>query len=139
MFNKLFRTVKRNKEVIFIAAAAIAGYYIYKDYMMRHSEGFAGGEGKINMMFFGTKWCGHCNEFKPIWEKFKKKVKNNTNYEGKVVLNEYDGDKDKAIFSKYNVKAFPHIILEDANKNVHEFKGGRNVAELTAFLNEYVE
>lgn len=139
MLNRVLRFIRKNQEIVVLAVVLYVGWWLYADYQRRTTEGFAGGNGMVKVIFFHADWCGHCQDFKPEWRKFKQAVKENTNYEGKVMLKEYNSDKDKEVFAKYNVKAFPHIILETTDGHIREFKGGRNKAELVAFLNDNME
>ena len=65
-------------------------------------------------------WCGHCNDFKPVWGELKKVFdKNDIKYE------EYEDSKDEDIIGANNVSAYPTIHIENGPVK-YEYKGGRD-------------
>ncbi len=73
----------------------------------------------IKIELFKAKWCGHCNNFKPEWEKLKSQIG------GYVTLKEYDADdeSDKQYMARQNIEGFPTILITGGgqiNKNYDE-------------------
>ena len=63
-------------------------------------------------MLFYADWCKHCKNFKPIFDgELKQKISDIP-----VKLEAIDSVKNPEITSKYNVSAFPTLILEVNNK-----------------------
>ncbi len=92
-----------------------------------------GGGDKIKIILFKADWCGHCVQFKPVWEKIIK----NKDLMTKFKFITYDADKEKHMFETYKVDAFPTIKIQD-NNEVREYDGERTEAELVSFLNNLV-
>jgi len=78
------------------------------------------------ILFYGD-WCGHCRQFKPIWEAFNKVV-------DKKYLNIIKTDKDEHL-DMFNVNGVPSIKYIDG-ENITEYTGGRDVYSLVSFVNE---
>ncbi len=92
-----------------------------------------GGEHKQELILFKADWCGHCKNFKPVWEKL-------TGDFNKV---EYDADKDKSIIARYKeegfpIQGYPTIMLKDKKTNTMvEYNGNRDESSLLDFVNSY--
>ena len=86
-----------------------------------------GGGNKVNILLFKAEWCGHCIKLKPTWEKIKEKFNNKFNFIT------YDSDKDTKMFEKYNVEAFPTIIIQDG-EHKKEYDGPRDYESLESLF-----
>ena len=51
----------------------------------QNNNKLAPGPGKCALVFFYADWCGHCQRFKPEWNKFKNEM-NNKVVNGKVLV-----------------------------------------------------
>ena len=65
-----------------------------------------------------VKWCGHCNDFLPVFNESKNLIKNNKTFKNiSVDFEAYDMEQDKGIFeTKYKelvdkVEGFPTVFL----------------------------
>jgi protein disulfide-isomerase A6 len=87
-----------------------------------------GGNNQVNIILFKADWCGHCKSFKPTWEKITELYNKKYNF---IV---YDADTQKEIFKKYEVDAFPTILIEYGD-NVVPYEGDRSFEEMNDFLN----
>jgi thiol-disulfide isomerase/thioredoxin len=135
----MLRVVKKNKELLIIIFLLFSFYLYYKNTRTVDKFENDNEEGGLELMYFSATWCGHCNDFKPIWNKLVKYVNNSSEYKNKIKLVNYDSDKDKKMFSTYNVKQFPTILLKKKNGTTTEFKGDRdNIDTLKLFINKHI-
>jgi thiol-disulfide isomerase/thioredoxin len=99
-----------------------------------------GGGNELSLNLFKADWCGHCQNFKPVWEELKKnKIIDNKPIE----YIEYN-DKDKAKWEKTNtgINGYPTIILKVGQKvgtKVIEYNGPRTVDDIIKFIKSYVK
>lgn len=84
-------------------------------------ERFVQGVDSSTIYFFRANWCGHCQRFKPTWDKFVDRCTTSEEHHN-IELVELDVDKEdsKPLMRKYNVSGFPTVIL--VNNKTHEFK-----------------
>ena len=75
-----------------------------------------------------AEWCGHCNKFKPEWEKFKKNA-----LDGGIKTNEYEAEKDKTKVEEANVSGFPTIIIT-INGKKEDYNGPRTAEALMEYV-----
>ena len=88
----------------------------------------------VLILFFKTEWCPHCKKAMPEWNEF-------TNYVDKLNdKNDYvirhsiiDCDKQEKIAEKYNIEAYPSIILL-YKKVKYEYDASPNKNNLIKFL-----
>lgn len=109
---------------VFIILVLIAFYF----YSRR--ENFENDTGN-KLILFHVGWCGHCKRFKPIWDKFAKKI-NGMN--SSVKCYSEDCEKNKNICNKYGITGYPTIKLIKANGDIVNYKGSRTEADLMEFL-----
>lgn len=82
-----------------------------------------GGEVKkpLVIKLFWVDWCGHCNKFKPVWNKLKKENTEDVNY---VDVN---CEKEKELSHKEGIQGFPTIRLYDGDGHLlEELEGSRD-------------
>jgi len=98
----------------------------------KNKEHFTNKNGTI--IFFYANWCGHCSEFKPVWNKLKKNEKNNYEF---VEVESYDLEKDNYTNDtlikninkiKKNIQGFPTIVYIK-NNNIYYIKNRNNIIE----------
>lgn len=81
------------------------------------------------LVLFYAPWCGHCKNFKPLFDSLSRKLK------GKFNFAAIDADKEKEIAKKYGINGFPSVLYFGTNKEKPEkFKGKRNEKEIAEFL-----
>ena len=123
--NTIFSDPKK-KYVMYVLIAvffAIAGYYVYKFYIMPKlndtdyvpnkeyvNEGEASSK-SADIFFFYADWCPHCKTAKPEWDAFKKSIENGTVNGYHLNFHEIDGEKDTGMADKFKVTGFPTIKL----------------------------
>lgn len=99
------------------------------------------GTNKANtLVFFHMDGCGHCQKFKPVWKEFSSQLDSQT-WGKKVCLAEISADDQNSsdILAKYDVRAFPTILLFKNGTggfegNPTDFNGPRTVEGLNSFL-----
>jgi protein disulfide-isomerase-like protein len=86
----------------------------------------------VTVLFY-AKWCGHCKDLHPDWNKAAKQA----NADEKRMLRVNVGDdtpEHKQLMKEYNIKGFPTIIIfKDGIPT--EYNGPRNVEALLNTLN----
>ena len=93
---------------------------------VENTEGGAKDKGKITLFF--ADWCGHCQQFKPMWEKLKRKM-------GRKVTFQEINDENIFEINKYGVQGYPTIIAEKGGK-MFKFNNDRTEDVLVDFINE---
>jgi len=90
---------------------------------MSHHKKKGGGEAKkpLVIKLFWVDWCGHCNRFKPVWNKLKKENTLDVNYE------DVNCEKEKEVAQQEGIQGFPTIRLYDGDGNLlEELEGSRD-------------
>ena len=73
---------------------------------------------------FYADWCGHCNTFKPEWQKLKKIfLKNNIDFA------EYEDSKNADVINSNEIDGFPTIKIE-TNEGIYEYNGRRDAESI---------
>ena len=93
----------------------------------KNTHKLTGGGNKIDIILFKADWCGHCKQFKPVWENLQ-----NT-FQKKFNFITYDSEKNKTEIEKFNVGGFPTIMIRD-NKIVKPYTDARNLESMSNFL-----
>jgi thioredoxin domain-containing protein 5 len=85
---------------------------------------------KVLLLVYTTA-CGHCIKLKPVWDKVASK-----HTEKMVAIDASDTANSavQAITSKFNVTAYPTMIVLDNGQVVEQYEGGRTEQELSAFV-----
>lgn len=84
---------------------------------------------EIKCKLYYANWCGHCQNFKPVWNKIIDKYKNNS----KITIETIDCDANKEICDAKQIKGFPTIQLEKGNKII-EYNGSRTESSVSEFI-----
>jgi len=121
--------MKANTKYLLIGLAAIALLailYYRRNYPM---DGFTDGDTSFTLYY--AKWCPHCKDVKPVFEKWIKDNSGSMSVNGtKVTLNIVEeSDMDKSV----GVKGFPTFLLSKAGSNT-EFQGDRSPSGWEAWL-----
>lgn len=86
---------------------------------------------KNRLCLYYADWCGYSRQFLPIWKNLKSEILS-SNLKQKVVLEEYECDKDK---EKCNgVGEYPTVILHKENGENKEYQGQREKNEILGFI-----
>lgn len=89
-----------------------------------------GGSNMNTIYLFKAEWCGHCQGFKPTWEKLQNKLSNKINFVT------YDSEKDSSLMEKYKIKGFPTLIMKVGDKAI-EYVGSRDYESVKDFIVQY--
>lgn len=95
-------------------------------------------ENKKCLVLFYADWCGHCKNFKPIWDEVASDV--NTGDDKKLMkVNVGNGtDAEQEIMEKYNVNGFPTVVLVDNTnsfQSLEVYEGERTKDSLVQYVN----
>ena len=96
---------------------------------------------KGDVIFVYADWCGHCRNFAPLWEQFKKSFENDFNFvkvpEAKI-QNESDlpsslkmntNARNNLEMALKSVRGFPTLLFIDKGGNIHEIYNRNNLME----------
>lgn len=92
-------------------------------------EEFQDDNNKTKVYLFYADWCGHCTHYKPIFNEFKDKVKNDNNIEIIEVKADENISNTNSLHIKYDITGFPTTIIEKDN-NITKLVGKKSVDEL---------
>lgn len=85
------------------------------------------------MIDFYASWCGHCQHFKPIYEKTSVLMHN----EGmETVLARIDAYTYSAIKRKWRIGGYPTILYYQHGQMIEKYPGLRKVDDIVAYLDE---
>ena len=93
----------------------------------------------VLIMLFKTEWCPYCKQAMPEWNKFVDYInKLNETIDYNIRSSIIDCDKQEDIANKYNIDAYPSIILLYKNKT-YEYDAKANKNNLIKFLESSIE
>ena len=94
--------------------------------------------GSVFVVFLAP-WCGHCQHFKPEWEKIKHHLKKGNGGRAKGhVLTASDTTMQKLPAEMKKPSGFPTMSLYDGVRHIKDYSGGRNMEEIVAFLKQHM-
>ena len=129
----MMKLLKKNKKVVIAVLVLLLFVYLYKEHVSKKVENFNNDVSEL--MFFSAEWCGHCQDFKPVWKNLVKEMEKEP-YKNKIILQNYDNEKDGEMFKKYNVTQFPTLILKKEDGTTVEFEDSRDLKTLTGFIDD---
>ena len=89
----------------------------------------------IILILFHATWCGHCLNFKPIWENLKNNHPKGIQF-GEVEhneMNEYKYSKNEK-----QIEGYPTLRLYYKDKLLKEYDGERNFEDIYKYLEEFI-
>ena len=105
-----------------------AKYFNLKASSKNNQYGGKNSNNKQNEIFlFKANWCGHCNGFKPTWDKLSKE------FDSKYKFRTIDADNNRDIIKSWNIQGFPTIIKKVGN-NATEYVGSRDEQSVREFI-----
>jgi thiol-disulfide isomerase/thioredoxin len=109
-------------------------YQKYKSkYLKLINNQLGGSLKKPELYLFKADWCGHCNNFKPEWEK----IVADSTLTKKVNFITMDSEKNRKDINKWQIGGFPTIILKKNNKLI-EYNNNRTFNNIKQFINEHI-
>ena len=96
--------------------------------LVKIDKEMTGGGSKQEIVLFKAEWCGHCNNFKPIW----KQLKNEFNKKFNFIT--YDHGTDLEMIKKMNIQGYPTIMFKNG-EDYEPYNGSRQYNELKSILN----
>lgn len=85
----------------------------------------------LKIHYFTAQWCGPCKIFGPILTETLTKF-------DKIELNKIDADDEPETVTKFNIRAFPTIVIEEDGKELGRHVGLIQKAKLEQVLNDVV-
>eukprot|EP00569_Conticribra_weissflogii_P000735 CAMPEP_0171354442 /NCGR_PEP_ID=MMETSP0878-20121228/44709_1 /TAXON_ID=67004 /ORGANISM="Thalassiosira weissflogii, Strain CCMP1336" /LENGTH=263 /DNA_ID=CAMNT_0011860415 /DNA_START=597 /DNA_END=1388 /DNA_ORIENTATION=- len=96
-------------------------------------------DGKVWLIEFYAPWCGHCSRFAPAYEQVAQTLHSQQpTSPRKVNVAKIDGAAERALSSRFGVRAFPTFFLVDG-WTVREYDGNRSKELLVKFAMESYE
>jgi thiol-disulfide isomerase/thioredoxin len=81
---------------------------------------------------FYVDWCGHCKNFKPIFEGELSDAVKSESIPCKLELVNCEENPEEG--KKYNVRGYPTMIFENENNDIVEYQGERTSNSIINFL-----
>jgi len=72
---------------------------------------------KITLKLIYAPWCGWSKKALPDFDKIMSELNNTTKNGVTIIIEKYNSDENKEIVKKYNVRGFPHYVLEVSEGN----------------------
>ena len=96
----------------------------------------------FRFIFVFADWCGHCVRTKPVWENLSatySKINEKTVEYRKLNSDNKESQETVQTMKKYNVSAFPFIVLERRKQGDYIiFKGKRDIQSFVSFLEKNI-
>lgn len=84
---------------------------------------------QVEVSLYYADWCGHCQRFKPEWNKLKPLIKEK--YGGSC--KEYEQKTDPEIMKTKDIKGFPTIVVRIGDREM-EYEGKRDMDQILNFI-----
>tara|TARA_B100001989_G_C24483025_1_gene435484 strand:- start:471 stop:869 length:399 start_codon:yes stop_codon:yes gene_type:complete len=91
---------------------------------------------KVDVTFYYANWCGHCMEFKPIYNEVKEFFSNNQNVN--FIEKEDNLIDEKDTINGKPIYAYPSIKL-NTNNNEFQYNGNRTKEGLISEINNLLD
>ena len=83
-------------------------------------------------VFFGADWCGHCKNFKPMFESMAKSTSDGK-YQTKPVFIHYEMDERDTISTVFRINSFPTLVFIKGDRFC-KFKANREEQAIASFF-----
>ena len=125
-------TKKMNLENVVIVILLVVLVILVVHYVNKNNEGFNNNT-KPKLYFFFVNWCPHCTKAKEnvFNDKTWNTVKGHENVE-LVMVNCEGSEEEKKLAKKFNVNAYPTVVMDNGNKKkeLEEGVSSSNVSNL---------
>ena len=91
-----------------------------------------GNQQNSKFKLFYVDWCGHCKNFKPIFEGELSNAVKSESIPCNLELVNCEENPDQA--KKYNIRGYPTMIFENENNDIIEYQGERTSNSIVNFL-----
>jgi len=88
------------------------------------------------LKLFYVDWCGHCRNFKPIFEGELSDAVKSESIPCNLQLVNCEENPDEA--RKYNIRGYPTMIFENENNDIIEYQGERTSNSIVNFLKNMI-
>jgi hypothetical protein len=90
---------------------------------------------KDRLCLYYADWCGYSRQFLPVWEKLKTAIVS-SNLKDKVVVAEFECDKDKEMCQKNKeiIPGYPTVVLHKSDGKNIPYEGQREVEAIINFM-----
>ena len=89
-------------------------------------------QNKAVLKLFYVDWCGHCKNFKPIFEGELSNAVQEQQLPCRLELVNCEEHPEEA--KKYNIRGYPTLIFENENNDVVEYQGERTANSIIKFI-----
>jgi thiol-disulfide isomerase/thioredoxin len=86
---------------------------------------------KPTIYLFKASWCGHCKNFRSVWNSIAKNFSENVNFIT------YDSDINKQSIKEWKITGFPTIITR-TNTSAQEYTGDRDLNSLINHIKSFI-
>jgi thiol-disulfide isomerase/thioredoxin len=84
------------------------------------------------VVLYYANWCGHCMDFKPVWDELKTKLD-----EKNIRHDEHEHETSSDLMKARGIKGFPTIRFENnKNDDYTVYKGERTIDAILKALDE---
>jgi len=80
---------------------------------------------------FYAPWCGHCQKLAPTWDELAKKFEK----DAVVKVAKVDCTQHQSVCQEHEVRGYPTLAYFRNGRKIETYKGARNLADLTDFMN----
>ena len=131
MFNKIRKTIKKNRKMIIVSLVILAlgaslYYFVYKN-----KDKFTNDNTNGKVVYFMMPNCPHCQKFNPTWELLKNRF---TGIFKGLKFEKVDIEETPEVAERYKIRSFPTIVYMKNNVIVDTYKFDRNIQDMSRWL-----
>jgi protein disulfide-isomerase-like protein len=104
----------------------------FNQYYANQSVEHMDNQNKAVLKLFYVDWCGHCKNFKPIFEGELSDAVKEQQLPCKLELVNCEERPEEA--KKYNIRGYPTVIFENEQNDVVEYQGERTANSIIKFI-----
>jgi protein disulfide-isomerase-like protein len=104
----------------------------FNQYYANQSVEHMDNQNKAVLKLFYVDWCGHCKNFKPIFEGELSDAVKEQQLPCRLELVNCEKHPEEA--KKYNIRGYPTVIFENENNDVVEYQGERTANSIIKFI-----
>jgi len=104
----------------------------FNQYYANQSVEHMDNQNKAVLKLFYVDWCGHCKNFKPIFEGELSDAVKEQQLPCRLEL--VNCEEHPEVAKKYNIRGYPTVIFENENNDVVEYQGERTANSIIKFI-----